>query len=209
MFTMRHLKAMNSLCALASIGVKESRVPGYNPTYKIEGVMHHRIGSVRPRPGHKPKYMQVYFVHPGDPARELADRLAQFARPHVLQPDVQAQHQSAEVPRIVPEEEEVQGPEIQELPLPQQIMRASALEANRKFQEYLKTFQDLLHRVNPYLAFVKAAMDLPTERDIGIVLNHSKEKRAVGVHERNWNFPTADEVLATSLSIRAGTLWCT
>ena len=194
LFTLKFIKAMNAMCALGSIGVKESRVPGYNPTYKIEGQMHHKIGSLQPRHGEKPKYMQVYFVHPGDPARELAERLAQFTRPDLQQPDVAAQHQSAEVPRIVPDEEEEEQQPVIQLPPPQQRMRTAVLARQQKFEDYLRIFQEVLHRVNPYIAFMKKAMDLPADQDIRIVLNHCRGNRPAGVHERSLNLPTADEV---------------
>ena len=41
---------------------KEIKEPGYMPTFKIQGQVYHRIGSLLPLQNEEPKFLQVYFV---------------------------------------------------------------------------------------------------------------------------------------------------
>lgn len=41
---------------------KRIREPGYMSTFKIQGQVYHRIGSLQPLPYEEPKFLQIYFV---------------------------------------------------------------------------------------------------------------------------------------------------
>ena len=174
--TMKYIKYMNSLCSLASVAVKEARVPGYNPTYKIEGVMHHRIGALRAREGKRVKHLQVFFAHPNEPQRELEARLAQFEQSEAgndgeQDNDAVANYQAGVRRR--------QG--------------AADQLATQKIHAAVELFQGILHECNPYVLFIKSALELNVEMDLKVVLHHDRQHKPQG-HERTWNLPTCDEV---------------
>ena len=66
------IRSYNNALALASIGCDEKFVPGFNPTFKIQGKVFHRIGSLKPGEGEVPKFAQLYFY---DSDNEVANRL--------------------------------------------------------------------------------------------------------------------------------------
>jgi hypothetical protein len=68
---LEHIRSYNNVLSLASIGCEEQNLPGFNPTFTIQGKMYHRIGSLLPDPGDQPKFMQMYFY---DTDNELAYR---------------------------------------------------------------------------------------------------------------------------------------
>ena len=52
---------------MTSIGVHEAQIPGYGPpTFKIQGMIHHRIGSLLPLDNQPPRFMQIYFYDNDD-----------------------------------------------------------------------------------------------------------------------------------------------
>ncbi len=67
-----NLRAYNNALALASLGCSEHRMAGFSPTFKIQGKLHHRIGSLRPTDGEQPKFAQIYF---NDTDHEAQNRL--------------------------------------------------------------------------------------------------------------------------------------
>ena len=70
---LKHIVAYNNLIALASLGCQEpdDGVLGYRSTYKIQGKIYHRIGSLLPEHGKEPKFGQLYFF---DTEYELENR---------------------------------------------------------------------------------------------------------------------------------------
>ena len=46
---------------MASVGCDEQIAHGFSPTFKIQGKVYHRIGSLRPGTGEQPKFAQLYF----------------------------------------------------------------------------------------------------------------------------------------------------
>lgn len=52
----------NCAFSLTSFGCHEVCEPGWNPTFKIQGQVCHRIGSLYPLPNEDPKFTQIYFV---------------------------------------------------------------------------------------------------------------------------------------------------
>jgi len=47
---------------MASFGCKEITVPGFNPSFRIQGQVYHCIGSMLPSSGESPKFCQIYFI---------------------------------------------------------------------------------------------------------------------------------------------------
>ena len=43
-----NLRSYNNALAMASIGCDEAVIDGFNPTFKIQGKVYHRIGSLLP-----------------------------------------------------------------------------------------------------------------------------------------------------------------
>ena len=57
-----HIRSFNSAFAMTSIGVHEAEIPGNGPpTFKIQGMIHHRIGSLLPLNNQQPRFIQIYF----------------------------------------------------------------------------------------------------------------------------------------------------
>ncbi len=69
---LQNIRSYNNALALASIGCDEQYVPGFSPTFKIQGKVFHRIGSLKPNDGECPKFAQIYFH---DSENELENRL--------------------------------------------------------------------------------------------------------------------------------------
>ena len=67
-----NIRSYNNALTLASIGCNEQHVPGWNPTFKIQGKVFHRIGSLKPNDGESPKFAQIYFY---DSDNEVKNRL--------------------------------------------------------------------------------------------------------------------------------------
>lgn len=64
-----HVRSYNNIFAMTSIGCNEIR-EGYMPTFKIQGQLYHRIGSILPPTHDSPKFLQIYFVgQSGEEAR--------------------------------------------------------------------------------------------------------------------------------------------
>ena len=55
-------RAYNSTFQMTSLGAKEVREPGFMPTYRVQGQIHHSIGSLLPLPNEPSKFLQLYFV---------------------------------------------------------------------------------------------------------------------------------------------------
>ena len=67
-----NIRSYNNALAMSSIGCDEKQVPGFNPTFKIQGKVFHRIGSLKPNEGESPKFAQIYFY---DSNNEIENRL--------------------------------------------------------------------------------------------------------------------------------------
>ncbi|GBM74318.1 hypothetical protein AVEN_193308-1 [Araneus ventricosus] len=68
-----NIRRYNSCFQMTSFGTtKEIRESGYMPTFKVQGQVYHRIGSLYPLPNEKPKFLQIYFV--GDGTQQAEQR---------------------------------------------------------------------------------------------------------------------------------------
>lgn len=86
---MHLIRQYNSLFALCSLGVHvdNSINTGNGPyVFRINGVVHHRIGSLLPAPGRRPEYAQLYIY---DTTNELQNRLQIFSAEGTDQPNPQ------------------------------------------------------------------------------------------------------------------------
>ena len=70
------IRSFNSVFAMTSIGVHEAEIPGNGPpTFKIQGMIHHRIGSLLPLNNQQPRFMQIYFYDNNDATNYRLARL--------------------------------------------------------------------------------------------------------------------------------------
>ncbi|WVZ59158.1 hypothetical protein U9M48_009350, partial [Paspalum notatum var. saurae] len=86
---MRLIRQYNSLFAFTSLGVDvdKSINTGNGPyVFRINGVVHHRIGSLIPPSGRRPEYAQLYIY---DTSNEVQNRLDIFSDEGQGQPDPQ------------------------------------------------------------------------------------------------------------------------
>ena len=133
------LRSFNNALAMASIGCEEMVIPGFNPTFKIQGKVYHRIGALLPNQCEEPKFAQIYFH---DTDHEVSNRL---------------QHN-------------------QHLPT-----------------NALQTLQQCIHRVNPYVLSIKAALEYATSHpEVQMLL--TANRKPSNEHRRRYNLPTTSEV---------------
>jgi hypothetical protein len=81
------IRHYNSLFAFTSLGVNIG--PSVNTgsglyVFRINGVVHHRIGSLLPAPSHRPEYAQLYIY---DTENEVSNCLAAIPSERDLTPD--------------------------------------------------------------------------------------------------------------------------
>jgi hypothetical protein len=71
---LRCIRRYNSCFQMTSFGTtKEIKEPGYMPTFKIQGQVYHRIGSLlQSLPNEQPKFLQIYFI--GDDSEQARQR---------------------------------------------------------------------------------------------------------------------------------------
>ena len=69
----KQAKQYNNALAMASIGVREIPIPGFNPGVRIQGKVYHYIAGPLPEHGRNPLFAQIYFH---DPDHELQNRRA-------------------------------------------------------------------------------------------------------------------------------------
>ncbi|XP_028301369.1 uncharacterized protein LOC114462606 [Gouania willdenowi] len=64
----KQAKQYNNALAMASIGIKEIAMPGFNPGVRIQGKVHHFIVCPLPEQGQWPNFLQLYYH---EPSREM------------------------------------------------------------------------------------------------------------------------------------------
>lgn len=47
---------------MTNFGCNALTIPGFNPSFRMQGQVHHRIGRVIPSVGESPKFCQVYLI---------------------------------------------------------------------------------------------------------------------------------------------------
>lgn len=72
----KNIVKFNALFQMTSLGAKTAMLPGYQPTFRIHGQIHHRIGSLLHDPNEEPQFLQIYFL--GDETDELDCRTKKY-----------------------------------------------------------------------------------------------------------------------------------
>ena len=57
-----NIREYNGCFSMTSFGHKDASVQGWNPSFKIQGQVFHRIGSLLPPQEGQPKFLHVYFL---------------------------------------------------------------------------------------------------------------------------------------------------
>ncbi|QQP57640.1 ATP-dependent DNA helicase, partial [Caligus rogercresseyi] len=70
---MRNIRAYNSAFQMTSFGHERSHPGGYMPTFRIQGQVYHKIGSILPVEGREHDFLQIYFM--GDNEAETNRRV--------------------------------------------------------------------------------------------------------------------------------------
>lgn len=63
---LNNIRKYNSLFQMTSFGAKVVRESNFMPTFKIEGQVYHKIGSLLPEQGKNPQFLQIYFISDAD-----------------------------------------------------------------------------------------------------------------------------------------------
>lgn len=74
----------NGLFKMTSFGCHKVDVHGWQPTLRVKGQVHHRIGALLPTQGSEANFLQIYFL---DPDQQLTRRMSLFdntRRPVIL-----------------------------------------------------------------------------------------------------------------------------
>ena len=69
---LKNIRRYNSCFQMTSFGAKNIQEGGFMPTFKIQGQVCHRIGSLLPLANEESKYMQIYFM--GDENLQVRQR---------------------------------------------------------------------------------------------------------------------------------------
>lgn len=79
------IRSYNSAFQMTSFGGKVTNETGYMPTFKIQGIVYHLIGSLLPAPGIPHQFLQMYFL--GDSPEEVRMRcnLSSHLRANIIQ----------------------------------------------------------------------------------------------------------------------------
>ena len=52
----------NCAFQMTSFGCNEVHLPGWNPSFRVQGQVFHQIGGLLPQPDQPPQFLQVYFI---------------------------------------------------------------------------------------------------------------------------------------------------
>ena len=70
---LENMRKYNSCFQMTSFGAtSEISEPGFMPTFKVQGQVYHRVGSLLPPANEEPKFLQIYFM--GDSRQEANQR---------------------------------------------------------------------------------------------------------------------------------------
>ena len=80
---LNNIRKYNSAFQMTSFGCNEISMPGFNPSFRIQGQVYHRIGSMVPSTGDTPKFCQIYFID--NQESQVATRCRWFNARHCQQ----------------------------------------------------------------------------------------------------------------------------
>ena len=73
---LRNIRRYNSCFQMTSFGVTGNVAEAeFMPTFRVQGQIYHRIGSLLPLPGTQPKFLQIYFIGDSNAQLDLRCRL--------------------------------------------------------------------------------------------------------------------------------------
>jgi hypothetical protein len=81
---LHNIRKYNSCFNMTSFGTSTVAEPGFMTTFKIQGQIYHKAGSLLPLPDKTPSLLQIYFV--GDEEREVDQRCTNIpgTRRHIV-----------------------------------------------------------------------------------------------------------------------------
>jgi hypothetical protein len=59
---LENIRNYNCAFQMTSFGCNETRLPGWNPSFSVQGQVCHRIGSLHPLPNEPHQFLQIYFI---------------------------------------------------------------------------------------------------------------------------------------------------
>ena len=59
---LNNIRAYNCAFQMTSFTCTTRQLPGWNPTFTVQGQVFHNIGSMFPQPNHPPQFLQIYFI---------------------------------------------------------------------------------------------------------------------------------------------------
>ena len=78
---LENIRKYNSCFQMTSFGAtNEVCEPGFMPTFKVQGQVYHRVGSLLPLPDEKPRFLQIYFM--GNEQEEANQRCSYIPGAH-------------------------------------------------------------------------------------------------------------------------------
>ncbi|KAL4091277.1 hypothetical protein QTP88_025990 [Uroleucon formosanum] len=79
-----NIRKYNGYFQMTSFGTKTVNVGGFTPTFKIQGQVYHRIGSVLPSYANESSFLQIYFVGNDEKEVELQSNLFPTVKPRLV-----------------------------------------------------------------------------------------------------------------------------
>ncbi|VVC42095.1 Helitron helicase-like domain, partial [Cinara cedri] len=79
-----NIRKYNGCFQMTSFGAKTVNVGGFMSTFKIQGQVYHRIGSVLPSYTNEPSFLQIYFVGNDEKEAELRSNLFPAVKPRLV-----------------------------------------------------------------------------------------------------------------------------
>ena len=161
---LQHTRRYNCAFNMTSFGCHEVRESESNPSFKIQGQICHKMGSLCPLPNEDPKFTQIYFV-------DNYDVQATYRLQHI--PGLQKQIILDLQKQII-------------LDLQKQII----LDLQKQI---ILDLQSMLHTCNSYVQSFNTALEFKgTDDTFKLVIN--ADQRPAGQHERRNNAPLCNEV---------------
>ena len=74
----------NGCFQMMSFGAREVKEGNFMPTFKVQGQVYHRIGSLMPEPQQQPSFLQIYFVGDNDNERDIRCDLYPGVKPELV-----------------------------------------------------------------------------------------------------------------------------
>ena len=69
---------------MTSFGSNIRKLPGWNPTFTVQGQICHRIGSLYPQQDAPPQFMQIYFIDSRHSENEIRMTIAGKLQPRIV-----------------------------------------------------------------------------------------------------------------------------